>query len=611
MLKDMKHLLNFLSKKSNYVLLYDNRNDGEHSNSYLFIDPIEVINCFEGKYLKDCFAKLETYLDGGYYAAGFLSYEAGIFFEDILNKTISVKNDFPLFWFGIYQKPIVYEVLKIKDDFQQRGSGYKISKGRFNTGMEEHSKNINKIKKYIQQGQTYQTNYTIKYKFLLQGLVNNFFGDLCRKQHVHYAALVDTRSHKIISLSPELFFKRKENKAILKPMKGTLDRGFNLRDDSYKSEALKSSFKDRAENIMIVDLIRNDIGRVSVGGGVKTQSIFDVEKFDTLFQMTSTVSANLKENISWFELFKNILPSGSVTGAPKIRTMQIISSMEKEPRNIYTGGIGFMSPKKTGVFNVAIRTILFDKKSSRAEMGIGSGVVWDSDAKKEYEECKLKSKFLTDKYNDFQLIETMCWQYVDGFPLLDYHLSRLEQSAAYFGFLFDKKEIIKKLDKKASSFDRRQKYRIRLLLYQGGKIKIESRILSGLNGHNLIAFSNRRTDSSDRFLFHKTTQRKLYNEEYARCSRKGYFDVIFSNEKNEITEGAISNIFIEKNGIFYTPPLACGVLGGTYRSFLIKTKKFPVVEKILYKNDIINADRVYLTNALRGMVEAKVVNKSK
>lgn len=606
-IEKLENLLNALKDKTKYVFLYDNRKDKETSKSYLFIDPIEVISCNNARDLKRCFLKLESYLSKGYYAAGFLSYEAGIFFEDVLARDIDSKNNFPLFWFGIYRKPIIYESSKIKDDFEQRAGRYTISHGRFNIGLKEYSRNILKIKRYIKEGQTYQINYTIKYKFLLRGSINSLFRELCQKQHVHYAALIDAGSFRILSLSPELFLKRDKNKAVLKPMKGTLDRGFNLRDDNDKSEELKSSLKNRAENIMIVDLIRNDIGRVSLGGGVYTKSIFDVEKYDTLFQMTSTVSASLKKDITWYELFKNIFPPGSVTGAPKIRTMQIIGSLEKEPRHIYTGSIGFMSPDKRGAFNVAIRTILLDKKTRQAQMGIGSGIVWDSDVRKEYEECKLKSKFLTDRYCVFQLIETMLWQYPKGFPLLAYHLNRLRQSAAYFGFSFDKKEIIKKLNKEANLFNKFHKYRIRLLLSKDGKIRIETKILPKSNGLKMIAFSSKKTNSGVCFLFHKTTRRKLYNEEYEKYNRKGFFDVIFTNEKNQITEGAISNIFIKKNGIFYTPPVSCGLLGGTFRNYLIKTKKIPIIEKILYKDDIIKADRVYLTNAVRGMVEAKLM----
>lgn len=606
MKKDIRDLLKFLRHKRNYVLLYDNRKEREISKSYLFTSPVEIISCIQPEYLNDCFLRLETYLFQGYYAAGFLSYEAGLFFEDVLANHAAQKDNFPLLWFGIYKKPVVYGSLDLKENFKAWPGRYTINQGRLNTKLNEYSGNISKIKRYIAEGQTYQINYTIKYNFSLRGAADSLFLDLCRKQHVHYAAFIDAGGFQILSLSPELFFKRDKNKIFLKPMKGTIDRGLNLQSDNTKSRELKNSFKDRAENIMIVDLIRNDIGRVSINGGVSTKSIYDVERYDTLFQMTSTVSSKLRKDVKWHDLFQNIFPSGSVTGAPKIRTMQIIKSLEKEPRHIYTGSIGFISPDKKGVFNVAIRTVLIDKKNRQAQMGIGSGIVWDSDARKEYEECKLKFKFLTESSSDFQLIETILWQHPRGFFLLDYHLIRLNQSAQYFGFLFNKEYIVKKLAKEARSFNKFKKYRLRLLLYKDGKIKIETKVLSDSVGLAKIAFSSKTTNSKDYFLFHKTTRRKLYNEEYKKYSRKGFFDVIFANEKRQITEGAISNIFIKKNGVYYTPPVSCGLLDGTFRSHLIKRKKIPIIEKILYQDDIIKADRVYLTNALRGMVEAEV-----
>lgn len=603
---DIRKLLGNLRNKSNYVFLYDNRKDGKESKSYLFTNPIEIISCYKPQDLKKSFLKLEDFISSGYYAAGFVSYEAGLAFEEVFEKYLLKKYSFPLLWFGIYQKPIIYGAYDISDDSKTKFNDYSLKNPRLNISENEYAKNIFKIKNYIAKGQTYQINYTVKYKFTFKGLAQNLFLDLCRKQHVHYSAFIDCDNFQILSLSPELFFKRHNERVILKPMKGTLDRGFGFKGDFQKAKELKNSLKNRAENIMIVDLIRNDIGRVSVYGEVITRSIFDIEKYDTLFQMTSTVASRLKKDISWYELFRNIFPSGSVTGAPKIRTMQIIESLEKEPRYVYTGSIGFISPKKEGIFNVAIRTVLIDKKRKNAEMGIGSGIVWDSDAKKEYEECNLKSKFLTESYCNFQLIETMLWRKPEGFFLLDYHLRRLGQSAKYFGFAFDKGPIIKQLIKEAKLFDKTKNHRVRLLLYKDGSIAIESRVLSGSDGLVKIALSKKKTNSLDNFLFHKTTRRKLYNDEYKKYKRQGFYDVVFINENNQMTEGAISNIFIKTNGIFYTPPVSCGLLEGTFRKYLIENKSIPIKEKVLYRDDLLKADKIYLTNAVRGMVEVKL-----
>ncbi|MBM3252239.1 MAG: aminodeoxychorismate synthase component I [Candidatus Omnitrophica bacterium] len=604
--KNFSDLFAYLKKRKNFVILYDNRQDNQRSQNYLFIEPIEIISCSEGIKIKSCFARLQEFLSNGYYAAGFLSYEAGLFFEDVLKKEPVKKNKFPLLWFGIYKKPIVCDSLCLKNNYGTNLNNFSLNNKKLNISQSDYIKNISKIKNYIAKGQTYQVNYTVKYKFSLQGSASNLFLDLCHKQHVHYAAFIDCDNFQVLSLSPELFFKRDNDLITLRPMKGTLDRGFNLPTDYDKAKQLKKSLKDQAENIMIVDLIRNDIGRVSESGKVDTRSIFDVEKYDTLLQMTSTVKSRLRKEISWYELFKSIFPSGSVTGAPKIQTMKIIKDLEKEPRYIYTGSIGFISPDKKGVFNVAIRTVLVEKKSRHAQMGIGGGIVWDSDPKKEYEECRLKSKFLTESYADFQLIETMLWRFPQGIFLLAYHLKRLSESAAYFGFRFNKKAIIDKLNKKTKFFDHSKKYRMRLLLSKDGNITIETKTLSSLDGLAKIIFSEKKTNSVDYFLFHKTTQRKLYDDEYKKYKRLGFHDVIFMNEKNQVTEGAISNILIKTNGVFYTPPLDCGLLNGTYRQYLLRESKIPIKEKILHKNDIINADKIFLTNAVRGMVEARI-----
>jgi len=290
--------------------------------------------------------------------------------------------------------------------------------------------------------------------------------------------------------------------------------------------------------------------------------------------------------------------------------MEIIRRLEKEPRNLYTGSIGFFSPQKRGTFNVAIRTLLIDNKTKAAEMGVGSGIVYDSDAAGEYAECRLKADFLVKKPQQFELIETMLWQPARGFSLLRQHLRRLENSAKHFDFVYKGKDILAQLARIEKRF-KQKTHRVRLLLDKKGNIKLEAFLLKPAAAKQPgVYLCAKRTDSRNPFLYHKSTNRKIYNREYKRCRRLGFYDVIFANEKGEITEGAISNIFIRKNGTFYTPPVACGLLDGVYRRSMFSVHKKAVKERILFKKDLLQAEEIYLCNSVRGLVRVYLERKT-
>ena len=479
-----------------------------------------------------------------------------------------------------------------------------------NVSEKEYTNTIKRIKSLIECGDTYQVNYTFRVNFSFSGSIFDLYRNLRRNQSVSYSAFIRFGKKHIVSFSPELFFRKDDNLMQVKPMKGTAKRGNCLVEDRKKSILLHVCPKNRSENVMIVDLLRNDLGRISDINTVKTKRLFEVENYESLLQMTSTIESRMRSGISLYELFKAVFPSGSVTGAPKIRTMQIIDELEKEPRRIYTGSIGFVSPENKSIFNVAIRTVLIDSRLGKGEMGIGSGVVYDSNPKREYAECKLKAKFLTEQLPDFKLIETMLWEPNKGYAFLNLHLERLSQSAAYFKFSYDEDYVIKKLQHTSSrlrSFDKEARYKVRLLLNKDGEIIITSAVTKIDESEKLLVISDTRTLSSDIFLFHKTTNRKLYSEEYKKYQDKGYFDIIFQNERGEITEAAVSNIFIKKDKRYYTPPVECGLLNGVYRRYLIRNKIIPVEEKVLYPQDLKDADEIILTNAVRGMTKAKLI----
>lgn len=616
-------ILSLLEKENNCVFLESARPNAENYLSYLFLRPKRVISTSKIDEVNRCFNRLDEALKEGFYVAGFLSYEAGEAFEDRLKARRVF--DFPLLWFGVYDEPLIYNhrrggfegspqesraLIKKIVSAKSYKQDYSLKNIRANISQNVYVKAIAKIKELIVRGLTYQVNYTFKLKFSFSGSSAALYLDLRDKQSVSYSAYIRTRRYSVLSFSPELFFRKGANKICTRPMKGTAARGRTLEEDLFISKQLKGCPKNKSENLMIVDLLRNDLGRVSTTGSVRVRRLFNVERYKTLFQMTSDIESRLKERYSSFDLFTQIFPSGSVTGAPKIKTMEIIRRLEKEPRNVYTGSIGFFSPQKCGTFNVAIRTLLIDTKKKAAEMGVGSGIVYDSDAAGEYAECRLKADFLVKKPQSFKLIETILWQPDKGFSLLGQHLKRLENSAKYFDFVYKGEDVLAALARLEKRF-KQKTHRVRLLLDKEANIRLEaSKLERSLPTQPRVYLCAKRTDSRNPFLYHKSTNRKIYDREYKRCRRLGFYDVIFANEKEEITEGAISNIFIRKNGAFYTPPVSCGLLDGVYRRFMFSLHKGGVKEKVLFKKDLLQAEEIYLCNSVRGLVRVHLERKN-
>ena len=365
------------------ILLESNRKDKENSKNYLFDSPHYIIQCHRLAEVANAFAELELAAQKGFWLAGFIAYEAGYAFEKVLlNDKL---YDFPLVCFGAYSGPFPPESLPVSPTRNSTPVPSQTKK--------EYRAKIGKIKKYLAAGETYQVNYTFKHKFNLYGSPYDLYQKLKARQATPYSAFIGSYNFSILSLCPELFFRKSGNRIKVRPMKGTIAPG------PGNSRRLKNDRKNRSENLMIVDLLRNDLGKLARPGTVRTTGLFDIEKYKTLYQMTSTIEAEIPAGIKLYDLFKGLFPSGSVTGAPKVRTMQIIRELEKEERGIYTGSIGFISPQKEMVFNVAIRTLLLRpspifSRCYHGELGIGSGITYDSDAEEEYRECLLKSRFL-------------------------------------------------------------------------------------------------------------------------------------------------------------------------------------------------------------------------
>jgi len=324
--------------------------------------------------------------------------------------------------------------------------------------------------------------------------------------------------------------------------------------------------------------------------------------------MTSTIESKLKKGLGLYDLFASLHPSGSVTGAPKIRTMEIIKQLEPEERKIYTGSIGYIGPDETSVFNVAIRTLLI--KGTKGEMGIGGGITYSSCPESEWNECKLKTKFLTQV--PFKLIETMRVSKKEHLFLFNKHLKRLRASAKFFGFEFELKKIRAEIEQTIKTLRPDMNYKLRLLLSESGAISVSASVLKEQRsnaGLPKIYLSPHRSNPENIYLYHKTTRRRLYNRECNLYKKQGFFDVIFLNTKEELCEGAISNIFLKKNGVYYTPPVSCGLLPGVFREHFIKTHKSKVKEKILRVKDLRTADIIYCANSVRRMLKVKLVQK--
>ncbi|HDL64066.1 MAG TPA: aminodeoxychorismate synthase, component I, partial [Proteobacteria bacterium] len=366
-----------------------------------------------------------------------------------------------------------------------------------------------------------------------------------------------------------------------------------LREWLYRSE------KNRAENLMIVDMIRNDLGRIARTGTVRVDRLFEIEKYPTLFQMTSSVTARTLSPFS--EIISALFPCASVTGAPRIRTMEIIAELESRPRHIYTGSIGFISPGKKAQFNVAIRTVLIDRRKQLARYGVGGGIIWDSTPQDEYDECLVKARILSTPPPDFSLLETMLWTPEDGYYLLDHHLKRILKSAGYFDFPVDINRISEILRSRANNRPQ-TRHRVRLLVNRGGKVSLEERPYPDHPSFSpvRIKLADSPIDSGNHFMRHKTTNRKIYED--ARTRSSDCDDVLLWNERGEVTETTIANFILERDGELITPPVTCGLLPGTMRSSMIQDGT--IREEIILVEDLKKDDKIYLINSVQGKREA-------
>ena len=607
-----------ISSVENSVLFETSRPDAENKYSYLFLHPVRVLQATTLDQIPALFEQIEQCLRQGWFVAGFFGYECGYGLEPALRKYFPGPSDFPLAWFGVYQRPFVFdpasgdfgpELLPQMQNLSSLGDPAKetcrVSHCRLAISRDDYCAKVEAVRDYIAAGDTYQVNLTSKVRFDFEGSPAALFAQLRDQQRVPYAAFLNLGKWKILSLSPELFLRIRDRHIVTRPMKGTAPRGLNLCDDLRLQSWLHTDPKNRSENVMIVDLLRNDLGRIAEIGSIRAAHLFAVEKYETLFQMTSTVSGTLRQGTPLLEIFRATFPCGSVTGAPKVRTMQIIRELEPAPRGVYTGSIGYFAPNGDAVFNVAIRTVVLNGNSG--EMGVGGGIVFDSRPAQEYEECQLKAQFLTMPQPKFELLESLLW---DGsYRFLDLHLERMQVFGRVFRFCLRRRRASFATGAQPSHLNPGSAYKVRVLLARQGGIRIENAVLEPAHNTRERWFSLR-TKSLPATGF-SITKRPIgisYEREYAEARRQGHEDVVFTNERGEITEGTRNNVFIEIGTALFTPPVTCGLLPGVFRRHLLETDP-RAAERILSVTDLRSAGAIYLCNSVKGCGESRLSAK--
>lgn len=564
------------------------------SERKVFYNPIEIVTANSIADVRQAIQAIDNASQQGYFAAGYIAYEAGWAFND--SKVVSTVPEMPLVWFAIFSESTTTLKTLPRD-------GFNLSSFEPSDNRSQYELTIQKIKEAISCGDTYQVNYTMRMAAKFYGHDLTLYEELTANLRSKYCAYLNMGRFRILSLSPELFFARNQDEIVTRPMKGTVKRGRWSDEDEQLRRWLLDSKKNQAENIMIVDLLRNDLGRIAETGSVSVPALLQIEKYPNVYQMTSTIRAKIPPSVSTTKIFEALFPCGSVTGAPKLSTMSLINEIEPSPRGVYCGSIGLVSPKESSIFNVAIRTLVIDLHTGIAQFGTGGGITWDSLPDEEYEEALTKAEIWQNHPLDFHLLETLLLE--DGaYFLFEQHLLRLERSAKYFDIPFDREAVLHVLSdlavKKSSSSER-----VRLLLDSEGTCRAESSTLEIQSvGSNQVCLSDFPVLKEDRFLYHKTTRREVYEKH--RTSQPIGYDVLLWNESGEITEFTTGNVVVEIDGKLLTPPLRCGLLPGTFRQELLDRKE--VAEAIISKEDLSRASEVWFVNSVRKWVKVNLTN---
>ena len=595
-----------------FALLDDSSAQAGQARTRLYTDLAQQLLLDRASDLDRLFAQMQQGLRDGLHAVGLFEYELGARMHGVHADT---PCDRPLARVLLFRQCRRLSGDEAGQWLQQRDDGAPAGVANVQATVDaaRFEADIARIHRYIESGDTYQVNYTYRLRFDAYGNPLALYRRLRARQPVPYGALIALPDGAaVLSLSPELFVRQCDGRLIAQPMKGTAPASGDPIEDARRAAALAADIKNRAENLMIVDLLRNDLGRVARCGSVRVPHLFQVERFSGVLQMTSTVEAEPRADCTLAEIFAALFPCGSVTGAPKRRTMQIIDELEPHRRGLYTGAIGWFdapAPEQAlGDFclSVPIRTLLLQPPNGNVragELGVGAGIVHDSVAAGEFAECALKARFLTGLPHAFSLIETM-HAGPDGCRHLELHLRRLRASAACFGFPFDEPAIRAELRQACAPLAAAR--RLRLTLHSDGRREIATAALTALSQPVRVLLAARPTHSGDPFLRHKTSVRARYDAAWQEAERHGAFDMLFFNERDELTEGARSNVFLRLDGRWLTPPLAAGILPGVMRAALLADPGWNAQECTLTLADLERAEAVVVCNALRGALRAEV-----
>ena len=582
---------------SPFVLLDDGR-PGATPSGRLYRRAVEIVEARRIEEVRPGLRRLRDAAGRGLHAAGYLSYEAGYALEAKLAQHWAAPSgeEPPLLWFGLFDR--VEELDDVAAVLPPPASGWAGSPCP-SIEAADYKASVDRVIEHIRAGDVYQANISFAAEVRTAGHPASVYSSIRERAGAGHGALVFTGAHWLLSFSPELFFTLEDGRVTTRPMKGTAVRRFDPADDAAAADALKSDPKQRAENLMIVDLLRNDLSRVSKPGSVKVPALFEVETYPTVHQMTSTVISELEDGLGPIDLIEAIFPCGSITGAPKIRAMEIIAAEERRQRGNYTGSIGSIAPDGSASFNVAIRTLTIRAGDSRALMGLGSGIVVDSRASSEWRECLAKGAFVNDPDRGFDLIETMRFDPHEGIADVDRHLARMKESAATFGFSFDRHNARNELQ--AATFHLREARKVRLLLSKSGALAIEVRPPASAPAKPvLVAVAPLPVSSGDFRLRHKTSDRAFYDEARAGA---GAFELLFEDDAGFLTEGSFTHLFVKRNGTFRTPPLSRGLLPGVLRARLIASGE--AVEEDLVVADLLGG--FFIGNAARGLIPAMLL----
>jgi para-aminobenzoate synthetase/4-amino-4-deoxychorismate lyase len=575
--------------------------------SFRLVEPVGVIEARAEEEVEAALDRVEDAARRGRWAAGFVAYEAAPGLDPALSVRGRERDDpfaaLPLLWFALFEdREDVPPFEPVDDGLATDGVAWRASIDRV-----RYDASVAAIRERIAAGDTYQVNYTFRLRADVDGDERDLYRDLCLAQRGGYAAYLSAGRFRVLSASPELFFRIDGDRITTRPMKGTAPRGRWAEEDREHAARLASSPKDRAENAMVVDLLRSDLGRISLPGTVRARPLFETERYETVWQLTSTVRSTLRPGVSLSDAFRALFPSGSVTGAPKVSTMGLIAELEDSARGPYCGAIGYLSPPGSAEpranFNVAIRTVVFDGQTRLAEYGVGGGITYDSSAAGEFDEAVAKARVLTARRPRFELFETLRHEPASGFRHLQEHVARLEASAAYFGFVFVRPNVEAALEKAVAELGGAEG-RVRLMLERDGTMRTDlSEPHPAAEGQVCVAIHPDPVDPSDVWLYHKTTLRSPY--ERRRHDRPDVDDVLLVNDRGEVTESTIANVAFKVGGEWFTPPLASGLLPGTYRAVLlregrIRERPIPVVE-------LASAGGLALVSSVRGWLPVVLV----